>query len=45
MIAHVAKRIAFVVLGYVVALAAGAAVFPGLLAIISSFFPTASSGK
>lgn len=39
MIAHIAKRIAFVVLGYFVALAAGAAAFPGLLAIISAFYP------
>lgn len=39
MIAHVAKRVAFVVLGYFVALAAGAAAFPGLLAIISAFYP------
>lgn len=39
MIAHIAKRVAFVVLGYVVALAAGAAAFPGLLAIISSVYP------
>lgn len=39
MIAHIAKRIAFVVLGYVVALAAGATVFPIILALISAFYP------
>lgn len=39
MIAHIAKRIAFVVLGYVVALAAGATAFPVLLALISAFHP------
>ncbi len=39
MIAHIAKRIAFVVLGYFAALAAGAAVFPGLLLFIAYFKP------
>lgn len=38
MIAHIAKRIAFVVLGYFAALA-GAAVFPGILLFISYFKP------
>lgn len=39
MIAHIAKRFAFVVLGYLVALLAGSAAFPGVLALISSFNP------
>ncbi|MGE0237516.1 MAG: hypothetical protein AB7F09_18470 [Parvibaculaceae bacterium] len=39
MIAHIAKRIAFIVLGYFAALVAGAAIFPGLLLIISEFAP------
>jgi len=39
MIGRIAKRIAFVVLGYFAGLAAGAASFPGILAIISSFNP------
>jgi hypothetical protein len=40
MIAHIAKRIAFVVLGYFAGLAAGAASFPGILAIISALNPS-----
>ena len=39
MIAHIAKRIAFVILGYFAALAAGAAVFPGILLFIAYFKP------
>lgn len=39
MIAHIAKRIAFVVLGYFAGLAAGAAVFPGILLFIAYFKP------
>lgn len=39
MIAHIAKRIAFVVLGYFAALTSGAAVFPGILLFISYFKP------
>jgi hypothetical protein len=39
MMAHIAKRVAFVVLGYFAGLAVGAASFPGILAIISSFNP------
>lgn len=39
MIGHIVRRIAFVVLGYFAGLAAGAAAFPGILAIISSLNP------
>ena len=39
MIGQIAKRVAFVVLGYFAGLAAGAAAFPGIIAIISSFNP------
>lgn len=39
MIAHIAKRIAFVVLGYFAGLAAGAAAFPSLLILMSTFNP------
>jgi hypothetical protein len=39
MIAHIAKRIAFVVLGYFAALATGAGAFPSILLIMSSFYP------
>jgi len=35
MIAHIAKRIAFVVIGYLVGLVASAAAFPGILFLIS----------
>lgn len=40
MIGHIAKRIAFVILGYFAALAVGAAVFPGVLLLISTFNPS-----
>ncbi|WP_119270611.1 hypothetical protein [Taklimakanibacter deserti] len=39
MIVHIAKRIAFVVLGYFAALAAAAGAFPSILLIMSSFYP------
>ena len=39
MISHIAKRVAFMVLGYFAGLAAGAASFPGILAIISMLNP------
>ena len=39
MIGQIAKCVAFVVLGYFAGLAAGAAAFPGIIAIISSFNP------
>jgi hypothetical protein len=39
MIAHIAKRIFLVVLGYFAGLSAGAAAFPGFLLIISYFKP------
>jgi len=39
MIAYIAKRIAFVVLGYFAGLAAGAAAFPGILLFIAYFKP------
>ena len=39
MIAHIAKRLFFVVLGYFAALAAGAAAFPGILILINAISP------
>lgn len=39
MIAHIAKRLFFVVLGYFAALAAGAAAFPGVLILINAVSP------
>lgn len=39
MIAHIAKRIAFVILGYFAALAAAASAFPSILMIMSAFYP------
>src|SRR5690349_1313689 len=39
MIAHIAKRIAFVVIGYLVGLVASAAAFPGILFLISLLKP------
>lgn len=39
MIAHIAKRLFFVVLGYFAALAAGAAAFPGVLILINAISP------
>jgi hypothetical protein len=39
MIGHIAKRLAFVVLGYFAGLVVGAISFPGILAIISAFNP------
>lgn len=39
MIAHIAKRLFFVVLGYFAALAAGAAAFPGILILVNTVSP------
>lgn len=39
MIGHIAKRITFMVLGYLAGLAAGSAAFPGILILISTFNP------
>jgi hypothetical protein len=38
-IAYIAKRIFFIVLGYFAGLAAGAAALPGFLLLISTFYP------
>ena len=44
MIAAIATRLAFVVLGYFAGIASGSAAFPCVLAVISAFVPSSACG-